>query len=143
MPVFNAVRWFDATLESLRQQTFADFELVISDNASEDATADICMRHAEADTRVRYLRQSHNIGANRNYLSVLAHARAPYFKWAAASDLCAPEFLAACVDELDRQPEAVLAFPQTGLFVDSLADATAYDHESPSNRRRRWRASST
>jgi len=127
MPVFNGERWLDATLEALRSQSFADFELIISDNASEDRSQEICELHAADDARVRYVRQARNIGANRNYVAVLAHASAPYFKWTSANDLCASEFLDSCVRALDRRPDAVLAFPQTSLFVDDIADATEYE----------------
>ncbi|HZF16509.1 MAG TPA: glycosyltransferase family A protein [Steroidobacteraceae bacterium] len=127
MPVYNGERWLATTIDSLRRQTFADFELIISDNASEDQSAAICLRHAAEDARIRYLRQPSNIGANRNYLAVLREARGPYFKWASSNDLCAPEFLERCVTLLDRRPDAVLACPRTALFQQVIADAIAYE----------------
>lgn len=129
MPVYNGERWLDATIDSLRRQTFADFELIISDNASEDRSGEICRRYAAEDGRIRYLRQSTNIGANRNYLVVLHEARAPYFKWASSNDLCAPEFVERCVSLLDQRPDAVLACPRTGLFTQDVADAIVYEHD--------------
>lgn len=129
MPVYNGERWIEATIGSLQRQTFADFELIISDNASEDRTGEICTRMAAADARIRYVRNARNIGANRNYVAVLALARASYFKWASSNDLCEPRFLECCVRVLDERPDVVLAYPRASVFVEGPAEATPYDHD--------------
>jgi glycosyltransferase involved in cell wall biosynthesis len=129
LPVYNGEQWLDATLGSLRAQTFGEFELLISDNASEDGTRELCLRHAAADPRIKYERNASNIGANRNYVAVLDRASAPYFKWASSNDLCAPDFLARCVETLDRRPDAVLVYPRANVFVDDITDATPYDED--------------
>ena len=129
MPVYNGERWLEETLQSLRAQTLSDFELIISDNASTDATAAICARHAAEDARIRYYRNARNIGANRNYIAVVAHARADYFKWASSHDLCAPQFLEHCVAALEADPDAVLAYPRTMVFADSLEQAERYEKD--------------
>lgn len=126
MPVYNGERWLDETLQSLRAQTLSDFELIISDNASTDGTAAICARHAAQDARIRYYRNARNIGANRNYVAVVAHARADYFKWASSHDLCAPQFLECCLAALAAEPSAVLAYPRTMVFADSIERAEPY-----------------
>lgn len=87
MPVYNGERFIREALDSLLAQTFADFELIISDNASTDATESICRSYAERDARVRYLRQRKNIGAIPNFQAVLNEARGEYFMWAAADDV--------------------------------------------------------
>lgn len=127
MPVYNGEQWLDDTLRALRAQTLADFELIISDNASTDGTEGICARHVAQDKRIRYRRNSRNIGANRNYAAVLAAARADYFKWASSNDLCEPEFLERCVAALEAEPGAVLAYPMTTLFADEPRDGTLYE----------------
>jgi glycosyltransferase involved in cell wall biosynthesis len=86
-------------------QTYREFELVISDNASTDETERICRSYAARDSRVRYHRQPTNIGAIRNFNTVFELSQGEYFKWAAHDDLCAPQFLERCVDVLDRDPE--------------------------------------
>jgi glycosyltransferase involved in cell wall biosynthesis len=126
LPVYNGARWLDETLLSLRQQTFDDFELVVSDNASTDSSLSICQHHAALDSRIRVLRNPTNIGANRNYLAVQSAARGRYFKWAAVGDLCAPTFLAECVEVLEADPGIVLAAPLTSVFSSEAADATPY-----------------
>jgi glycosyltransferase involved in cell wall biosynthesis len=123
MPTYNAAQWIGAAIESILGQTFGDLELIISDNASTDATLAICQRYARADARIRVLTNPHNIGANRNYLSVLRAARGRYFKWASSNDLCDPAFIEKCVAALERDPSAVLATPRTWLFEASPADS--------------------
>ena len=49
LPVYNGEQFFGEALDSLLGQTYKDFELIISDNASTDGTADICLRYAEQD----------------------------------------------------------------------------------------------
>lgn len=62
MPAFNAGRYIASALDSLLGQTYSDFELIISDNASTDGTEDICRAYAARDRRIRYVRRSGNIG---------------------------------------------------------------------------------
>lgn len=109
LPVFNGERHLAAALGSLLDQSFADFELIVCDNASTDATAEICEAFAAADARIRYQRQPRNLGAAANYNRCVALARGEYFKWAAHDDVCLPGFLERCVALLDAEPWSVLA----------------------------------
>jgi glycosyltransferase involved in cell wall biosynthesis len=105
LPVYNGAALLPAALDSLLGQTYRDFELVISDNASADQTETICRSYAGRDSRVRYHRQPENIGAIRNFNAVFELAHGQYFKWAAHDDLCAPTFLERCVEVLDRHSD--------------------------------------
>lgn len=87
MPVYNGAQYIREALDSLLGQTFTDFELIISDNASTDATQSICEEYARRDPRVRYLRQAANKGALANFQFVLDQAQGEFFMWAAADDL--------------------------------------------------------
>jgi glycosyltransferase involved in cell wall biosynthesis len=86
MPVYNGERFICEAIDSLLAQTFTDFELVISDNASTDSTASICQRYSKQDPRIHYIRQQDNIGVLRNFQFVLNHASGEYFMWAACDD---------------------------------------------------------
>jgi glycosyltransferase involved in cell wall biosynthesis len=116
MPAYNSAKWIGAAIESILSQSFSDLELIVSDNASTDATVEICERFASADPRVRIVRQATNLGANRNYSYVLSAAKGTYFKWASSSDWCAPTFIEKCVAALERDSGAVLACPRTAVF---------------------------
>lgn len=87
MPVYNGEPFIREALDSLLAQTFTDFELIISDNASTDDTEEICQNYASKDSRIRYIRQPKNLGASYNFQFVLDEAVGEYFMWAAHDDL--------------------------------------------------------
>ena len=120
LPTYNGAAFLAETLDSLLTQDLDDLEIVISDNASTDATEKIA-RRAAADARVRYERAPVNRGAAWNYNQVLALARGRYFKWAADDDLCAPSFVRRCVETLEASPGTVVAWPRT-ILIDEHGD---------------------
>jgi glycosyltransferase involved in cell wall biosynthesis len=126
LPVYNGERFLEATVESICGQTFGDFELIISDNASTDGTESICRKHASADKRIRYLRNASNRGAAYNFNRVFQLSKGEYFKWAAHDDVYAPTYLENCVAGLDWDPSAVLCFPKV-RFIDE-SGAMVDDH---------------
>jgi glycosyltransferase involved in cell wall biosynthesis len=67
LPVYNEQNHLAATLDSILRQTYQDFELIISDNASTDGTSMVCEAYAARDSRVRYYRQPYNVGASANF----------------------------------------------------------------------------
>lgn len=93
VPVFNGELFIAHALDSLLQQTYTDFELIISDNCSSDLTEKICRSYATRDKRIKYIRQQSNIGATQNFRFLLDQAAGKYFMWAAADDLWAKNFL--------------------------------------------------
>lgn len=117
VPVFNGERYLARTIESLLQQSFGDFELIVADNASTDGTRALCERFAALDSRVTYLRHPVNIGAPRNWNCLVHLAKGEYFKWASANDHVDPSMLARCVDAMNADLEIALCFGHT-LLVD-------------------------
>jgi glycosyltransferase involved in cell wall biosynthesis len=113
LPVFNGERYISQAIEALLGQSFDDFELIISDNASTDGTASICRRYARQDSRIRYFRQPQNVGLAPNHNFVAYRARGELFKWAASDDLYARNLLERCVAVLDEDPRVVLAHAWT------------------------------
>jgi glycosyltransferase involved in cell wall biosynthesis len=126
VPVYNGAKFLERTIESLRAQTFSDFELLIADNASTDTTAEICARLAAQDARIRVLRHPTNIGAPRNWNSLVHEARGRYFKWATANDLCAPVLLERCVAALQADPGVVLCYGLTQLTDEDGREIEVY-----------------
>ena len=117
VPVYNGERFLPQTLDSLLAQTYEDFELIVADNASTDATEQICRAYAQRDRRIVYDRSPENRGATWNLNRLVGLATCDYFKWAMADDLCSPDHLRQCVEALDRDAGAVLACTQTS-FID-------------------------
>jgi glycosyltransferase involved in cell wall biosynthesis len=109
MPVYNGERYLSEAIDSVLAQTFEDFELIISDNASTDRTAEICQAYAEKDTRVQYYCNERNLGIGRNFSQIVELSSGKYFKYLAHDDGIEPEFLERCVPILDRDPTVVLA----------------------------------
>lgn len=122
LPVYNGDEFLEKSIESILGQTFTDFELIISDNASTDKTASICQWYAANDSRIRYYRNTHNIGGANNGNRTFLLAEGKYFRWAAHDDLCAPQLLEKCVAVLDQKPEIVLCYTQT-INIDQKGQA--------------------
>lgn len=119
LPVYNGARFLAESLDALRAQTFTDFELIVSDNASTDATGEVATAYAQSDPRIRYVRHPVNRGSAFNHNYVLRQARGEFFKWVSDDDLYAPELLQRCIAGLDARPEAVLAHAWTAFIDDS------------------------
>ena len=141
LPVFNGERYLEATLAAVLGQDFADFELLISDNASTDRTRDISEEFAARDRRVSYHRNSENIGAARNYNQVARMALAEFFRWQTYDDLVEPTHLGRCMRVFDEgASDVVLVYPQTllidgrGQVIEPYDDRTEVTDPRPDRR---------
>lgn len=127
LPVYNGAAFIGEAVESMLAQTFGDFELVISDNASTDETEEICRSYVRADRRVRYLRNDTNVGAVRNYNRLFEMCQGEFFKWAAHDDVLAPEYLERCVAVLESRPSVAVCHTET-IYIDENG-ATCGNHD--------------
>jgi len=118
VPVYNGERYLARTLDSLLNQTVSDFVVLVGDNASTDRTAAIVQSYAARDPRVRHVRHARNLGAAANYTRLCEMAETEFFRWSAADDCSEPRFLAACLEGLQRDPEAVLVYPRI-MMIDA------------------------
>ncbi|MGF1568125.1 MAG: glycosyltransferase family 2 protein [Nodosilinea sp.] len=126
MPVYNGGKHISETIESILNQSFADFRLLISDNASTDNTEDVCRHYAESDPRVVYHRQAHNLGMAPNFNYVFRPEGSPYFKWAAHDDILKPDYLQHCIDLLDKDASLALAHCPTLRIDDNSHELGTY-----------------
>ena len=117
LPVFNGGRMLVQAIESILAQTWGDFELIISDNASTDDTAERVRDYAERDRRIRFFRQTHNIGSGNNWSFVARQARGEWFKWFSANDDYAPTLVQDCLEPLRSDSGVVLCYGRT-QFID-------------------------
>ena len=145
LPVYNGALYLRRALDDILAQTYADFELIISDNASTDATAQIIREYARRDPRIRRYRQKLNIGVGNNWTFVAEQARGKFFKWVSANDEYEPTLAADCLAVMESDPTVVLCYGRT-QFID-LAGARlgmypedfSADSGSPLERYRRVR----
>lgn len=139
LPVFNAEQYLEQSLGSILAQTYRSFELIISDNASDDATEAICRRYAAQDARIRYHRNPRNQGVTFNFRQVVALSSGEYFLWAAHDDMFDLEYVERCVAVLEQNPDVVLCYSksieidQRGQFLErheqGLAGDSLYPHQ--------------
>ena len=126
LPVYNGERYLRFALDSLLAQDLQNFELIISDNGSTDATFDICEFYAKRDQRIRLYRSDSNRGATWNWRRVLELANGRYFKWAAHDDECYPSMLRRCVEAIQVRPDSIaLAYPRFE-FIDETGSVIRY-----------------
>lgn len=128
LPVYNGEEYLAESLDALLGQTYTDYELIISDNASTDGTEAICRDYAARDRRIRYLRLPHNIGAAPNHNLVFAQAGGELFKWASHDDLYARDLLRRCVEALDQRGDIVLAHAWNAIIDDTGAVTETFDY---------------
>lgn len=129
LPVYNGQKYLGSTVDSILRQPFGDFELIISDNASTDATQEICRTYAAGDRRVRYHRNERNLGVAWNHNRVFELSSGEYFMWAAYDDVRAPEYISKCVEFLSRNPETVLCYSKIGC-IDEHGQISPAKYES-------------
>ena len=140
MPVYNGANFVAEAIESVLRQTFEDFELVICDNASTDETPEICLSYAAKDPRIRYLRNSHNLGGGPNYRRVFELSRGEFYKIANHDDVSHPQFLKRCVEVLDENPDIVSAYPltadidETGAIIRQWQKSPEFESPDPATR---------
>ena len=144
LPVFNAERYLVQALDSILAQTFSDFEVIVSDNASTDRTQSICEAYQRKDPRIRYVRNESNIGAAANFNQTVHMARGEYFRWAADDDVIEPTYLERCIELLEANPDAAVCQTKVriidgeGRVVREYDDLLDFRSESPCRRFREY-----
>jgi glycosyltransferase involved in cell wall biosynthesis len=128
LSLYNGDRFLEGVLDSFLNQTFRNFELIISDDCSTDRSELICRRYAAQDARIRYYRNQRNMGAGWNADRVYELATGKYFKQATQDAMIQPDYLRLCVDALEEDHSLVLAHGMTrvidegGRFVENCVD---------------------
>ena len=125
LPIYNGEDFISEALDSLLAQTFQDFEIIISDNASSDHTPEICQAYADKDSRIHYHRSEENLGAARNYNRAFELSTGKYFKWAAHDDLCDPSYFEQCINILENDNTISLCYANTTV-IDPAGTPTSY-----------------
>jgi glycosyltransferase involved in cell wall biosynthesis len=135
VPVFNGEKTLEDAIECLLKQDYSNLEIIISDNASTDATQNICEKYSRNESRIKYFRTEENLGAIWNFNHVFELSTGKYFMWAAHDDLRESSFVSSCVDKLEQHPDAVLCQAHTGNYIEGndevlyVANLDSFDNE--------------
>ena len=116
IPVYNGEKFIRNCLNSILNQTFTDFEIILSDNASTDSTTSICKEYAKKDSRILFLKQKSTNKALWNFNFVLQEAKSEYFMWASADDIWHPEYIEKNLMFLEKNPDFVGSTSEVELF---------------------------
>jgi glycosyltransferase involved in cell wall biosynthesis len=115
MPVYNGEKYIRNAIDSLLNQTFKNFELIISNNASTDSTENICKEYAKKDSRIKYFCQDKNLGAAANFQFTLDKANSKIFMWAAFDDLWSINYLEEAIKILSANEATDYVFSKFEL----------------------------
>lgn len=124
LPVYNGQRHVRDAIESVRQQSLGNWELLLCDNASTDSTAAYCQEAAASDPRIHYHPATTNRGLAWNFNRAFRLATGRYLMWLGHDDVLRRDYLLRCVEVLDSQPQAVLCFARNE-FIDAQSDRVA------------------
>lgn len=116
LPVFNGEKFIQKKIESLLSQTFTNFKLIISDNASTDSTSRICKEFESKDNRIQYFRQKETIDPILNFYYILEKTNSEFFLWTAVDDVLHPEFLEKNLEMLEKNEKYVCSISKMRLF---------------------------
>lgn len=119
-PIYNGEKFIQSRLENILSQTFQDFNLIISDNASTDNTSTICQKFALNDERIQYFKQPENIGGIKNYQFVLDKANTKYFVFATHDDIWDETFLEKNFIILENDKHVVGSIGKIQWYGDDL-----------------------
>ncbi len=109
MPTYNSADFVEQALDGLMRQTYGNFVVHVSDDASTDRTWDLLQRRVAGDPRFILHRQAKNLGLLGNFRYVLDQATSEFFMWHAYDDWIAPNFLEALVAVMAAEPDCALA----------------------------------
>lgn len=118
LPTYNREKYLPQAIGSLLAQSYTNFELIISDNASTDNTINICNEYAAKDPRIKYFRNDENIGAWPNFKRVLDLSKGDFFMWAADDDWWHPHYIEALLNpHIDEISEDIFLVASDSLYI--------------------------
>ncbi|MGE3970842.1 MAG: glycosyltransferase family 2 protein [Porticoccaceae bacterium] len=118
IPTYNRSAKLMRAINSLYASDYRNIEIIISDNASSDNTERLCAELSDDDKRIRYFRQSENVGPTKNFEFARAQAGGKYFMWLADDDWIDPTYISLCVQALEDDPSVALAAGQGAYHRD-------------------------
>lgn len=125
IPTYKRPEKLKRAVESIQNQSYQDFVIVISDNASGDETENIVYSLIKGDTRIKYFKQSLNIGMNPNFNFLVSKVDTPFFCLLTDDDYYLPNFLEDSISFFNKYPQimfSVMSAPEINEAGDLLND---------------------
>lgn len=119
LPTYNGERFIQKKIESILNQTFDNFELIISDNASTDRTVEFIEDFAKKDDRIRFFKHEQNMGSIWNFNFVLQQANGDYFMWTAVDDIQMSTFIEKNLEILEKNSKVACSISRIQLYGDA------------------------
>lgn len=116
LPVYQGEEYLEQAIDSLLNQTYQDFQIIISNDASTDRTNQICEYYRSKSEKITYTVNEVNFGAQGNLLKILSKVESEYFVWASQDDYWDKNFLMRLVNKLEENQRLSLAFSTIGLI---------------------------
>jgi O-antigen biosynthesis protein len=136
MATYNQATYMEEALDSIRSQTFDDFELIIVNDGCTDETPTILRRYQTNWPFI--LIDQDNQGQARSLNNGFAVAQGEYLTWTSSDNILLPTMLETLVDVLDKKPEIGLAYSDWNI-IDSRGKITHRVYSLPFNRRALFR----
>jgi glycosyltransferase involved in cell wall biosynthesis len=127
IPTYNRCSYLRQAIQSVQEQTFQDFKLLVSDNGSTDETREVVANYAKTDARIVYNRFSENRGLTHNIKYAFMSPKTEFVALLADDDLWLPHHLASAIDALQSVPNAVLYGCTARLFE----EPSGHDFQRP------------
>ncbi|HAC60497.1 MAG TPA: hypothetical protein DCF73_19355 [Rhodobiaceae bacterium] len=143
VPVYNGAATLERSLESIRMQTYCDFEVIISDNASTDNSASIAQGFVDKDPRFKLVQREENVGPVPNFFSLLEMAQTELFMWRADDDWSNAEYIEELKSLFDVSSQVRLAGPETVMVRPDGSIASVNSFSAPEQSLRAFRVGHT
>lgn len=128
IPTYNRADMLSISLDSVLSQDYENTEIIISDNASTDSTSSVCKRYCDVDNRVKYFKQTTNLGPTANFEQVLKIASGEFFMWLGDDDWIDDNYISTCVEFLSSNTDFahVSGLPKYYCFDKNIYDGQVF-----------------
>ena len=129
LTTYNRADSLSLTIDSILNQQFSDFELIISDDNSTDNTSELCKAYCSRDPRVMYYRNIENLKMPGNLNKAISYASGDFIANLHDGDIYKPELISKWIELLLKHPEALFVFNQYNSLDESGKIIIVYDHK--------------
>ena len=132
IPTYNRPDGLRRTLRCITSQMYTNLEIIISDNASPSSESEeVAREFMKSDSRIKFFRQTKNVGAIFNFKFVLGKSTGDYFMWAADDDTWSEDFISETLDVHLQNPDCTLVFSHMEII--DIATSKVLENLTPNS----------